>query len=239
MVVTVRATSAWLYDMDVADSIAASSSRPLTPSSPPPRSESAPSWIPPTASNQPSQANMGGSTEQQAMADQLQKMMAMMGGGGMGAGGAEGGMPDMSNLLAQMMGGGGAGGPNLLGGIDDPSASGLGSNPFDPSGAGGMAGFPDLSQFANMGMGGMGGMGMPQKGKTWVERSFPLIHAVGMLMLLAFVIGWWEPSIRLARWAGSVDGTGTIGRWARLAGRKGGWRGATSGLLGDVESLVS
>jgi hypothetical protein len=162
-----------------------------------------------------------------------QRMMAMMGGGG-------GGADDISNLLAQVTGqGGGAGsGPGLLGGMNDPS--GLGPNPFGPT-EGDMPNFPDLSQLANLGMGGMGGMGMgaPQQGRGWVERAFPLVHAIGMLVLLAFVIGWWEPNIRLARWAGAIDSTGTIGRWARLAGRKGGWRGATSGFLGDVESLVS
>lgn len=171
---------------------------------------------------------------------QFQAMMSMLGGGGAGMEGGPQGMPDISNLFAQMMGQspGGAGGPNLLGDLDDPA--GLGGNPFDPNGAGGMPSFPDLSQLANlgMGMGGMGGMGMPQKGKGWVERSFPLIHALGVLALLAFVVGWWEPSIRLARWAGAME-SGVVPRWARLAGRRGGWGGAKSGLLGDVESLVS
>jgi hypothetical protein len=176
-------------------------------------------------------------------ADPFAQMMAMLNGGAGGPGPE--GMPDMSRLLAQMMGGAGAGAPgaegnmpNLLGmgDLDDPA--GLGGVP--PLNANGMPNFPDMSAFANMpGMAGMmPGMGAPQ-GKGWVEKLYPLIHFIGVLVLLAFAVVWWEPTIRAARWANKLDGETTLGRWARLAGRGGVRQVAASGMLGNVEVLVS
>lgn len=178
-------------------------------------------------------------------ADPFAQMMAMLNGGAGGAGGAgPEGMPDMSRLFAQMMGGappgsGPQGGmPNLLGmgDLDDPA--GLGGTP--PLNAAGMPNFPDMSAFANMpGMQGMPGMGMgaPQ-GKGWVEKLYPLVHFIAILLLLAFATVWWEPTIRAARWADVVDDKSTLGRWARLAGRVGGRQVVASGVLGNVEVLV-
>jgi hypothetical protein len=136
------------------------------------------------------------------MAEQLNRMMSMFGGGGAPGGGAggEGGMPDMSQLLAQMMGGGPGDAPmpadRLLGDMDDPAG-------FNPP-----PGFPDMSSMG-MGMGGMGGgfpgmggMGMGGAGhakKSWIVKLFPLIHALAMVLLVGFTIIWWEPRVSSMR----------------------------------------
>jgi hypothetical protein len=120
------------------------------------------------------------------MAEQLEAMMSMLGGGGDN--------PDMSRLLSQMMGDT----PryqNLLGDLDDPA--GLSTPPFPPS-------FPSFP-----------GLPTPTPGKSWVDKIFPLVHVFAMVALAAFVAVWWEPSLRAARWAGQVD-AGLASRWGRL-----------------------
>lgn len=143
--------------------------------------------------------------------------MSMFGGGG-APGSTDGGMPDMQRLMAQMMGVDPS--QNLLGEGNDPTAGP--ANPFDMSGlANGFPAFP----------------GAPAR-KSKVERYFPLIHAISVGLLLAFVVGWWEPSLRSTRWAGRALERGWAGRWAGLAGRKGMWRGVKDELMGGVEMLV-
>lgn len=167
------------------------------------------------------------------MAEQLQAMMSMLGGGG-GPAGVDG-QPDMSQFFAQMMGQAPGSTPasNLLGDVDDPAGLG-GAPPFPPD----MSGFPGLGAMG--GMPGMPGMGMPapSAGKKWVERVFPVVHLLAMLALMAFAVVWWEPSLRSTRAFGQVD-AGWGSRWGRLAGRKGTIGDLKSGLLGTVEVLVS
>jgi hypothetical protein len=136
------------------------------------------------------------------MADQLNAMMSMFGGGA----GGQGGPPDMSQLLAQMMGGQqpGPAGDRLLGDLDDPA--GLNTPPNFPDlasmmGGGGAGGG---GPFGGMGMG-MPGMGMGGSAKkSWIVRIFPLIHALAMVLLVGFTIIWWEPRIGKGRF-GLVD----------------------------------
>ncbi len=139
-------------------------------------------------------------------------------------------MPDMQRLMAQMMGVD-PGGQNLLGDLDDPAGLGSGGPPmntFNFSGAGAAnGGFPHFP-----------GTGMATQKKSGVERYFPLIHAVSVLVLLVFVVGWWEPRLRSARWAGRALEQGWAGRWAGWGGRKGLWRGVKDESVGGVEGLV-
>ena len=162
------------------------------------------------------------------MSAQLAAMMSMF--GGPSAGSTEGGMPDMQNLFAQMMGGGNPGGPNLLGDLNDPA--GLGG------GGGGGGDFPP-NMFGNGGFPAFPGMpAATSQKRSKVERFFPLIHAVSILVFLVFVAVWWEPSVRSSRWPGQLE-QGLAGRWAALSGRRGVWRGVKDDLLGGVAGLVS
>ena len=163
--------------------------------------------------------------DQQAMSAQVEAMMSMFGGG---TGAGTGGMPDIQRLMAQMMGADPSGtGQNLLGDLDDPA--GLGNfgngqppkNPFDFPGAA----FPSFS-------------GLPTKKKSRVERYFPLIHAVFVIILLVFVVAWWEPRLRSAKWTDRVLEQAWTERWALLAGRRGMWRAMKQDLSGGVQALV-
>ncbi|CAD6588564.1 MAG: hypothetical protein TREMPRED_005098 [Tremellales sp. Tagirdzhanova-0007] len=162
--------------------------------------------------------------DQQAMSAQVEAMMSMFGGG---TGAGTGGMPDIQRLMAQMMGADPSGtGQNLLGDLDDPA--GLGNfgngqppkNPFDFPGAA----FPSFS-------------GLPTKKKSRVERYFPLIHAVFVIILLVFVVAWWEPRLRSAKWTDRVLEQAWTERWALLAGRRGMWRAMKQDLSGGVQAL--
>ena len=170
------------------------------------------------------------------MAEQLNSMMSMFGMTPPGSSDQPGQMPDMSQLLAQMMGGapGGAGfgGQNLLGDLDDPAGlGGVGGGGLPP-------GFPNLpldGMPSFPGMPGMPGLGVPA-GKTWVERVFPLVHFLGTLLLLAFTVIWWEPSLWSRRNPLSLGGWSD--RWAALAGHGKRWElKSFSGSV--VEVLVS
>lgn len=167
------------------------------------------------------------------MTEQLNAMMSMFGGGPGGAG-AEG-QPDMSQLFAQMMAGAGpgAGGmpaDRLLGDLDDPA--GLGGPP---------PGFPDMSALGQMG--GMGGgmpgfPGMVAPRRSWIERVFPLIHALAMVLLVGFTVIWWEPRVGAGR-SGYI-GRGWAERWGDLRGAKRfGDDFRISALLQGVDVLVS
>lgn len=224
--------------------IPVSASRPTTPSvrvetEPEAASGSKPSWTPPPNSTSQPAGRPQQSAEQQQMSDQLNAMMSMFGGAG-GPGGE--GMPDMSQMFAQMMGGGGppglggAGGmpaDRLLGDLDDPAGLGV------PS-----PGFPDLSALAG-GMGGMGGAGgmpgfpgMVPARKSWIERVFPLIHALAMVLLVGFTVMWWEPRVGAGR-VGHI-GRGWAARWGDLRGQKRfGDDFRISALVRGVEALVS
>jgi hypothetical protein len=181
------------------------------------------------------------------MAEQLQAMMSILGGGGGGGGGfgglggGQGGEPDMSRLFSQMLGGDvPTPSQRLLGDLDDPA--GLGGDP----GLGGLGGLGAFGSGAGAGMGFDPSQGFPsfpmmpqpQKGRSWVDKTFPLIHALAVVLLAAFVALWWEPNVRAAKWAGQVD-AGWITRWGRLSGRRGLLDTAKVGLLGDIEALVS
>ncbi len=132
----------------------------------------------------------------------------------------------MQRLMAQMMGVGEDPSLNLLGDMDDPA---------------GFGGFPSMNPFAGLSGAANGGFpafpGATAK-KSWVERYFPLIHAISVVLLLVFVVGWWEPYLRAARWAGRAIEQRWAGRWAGLSGRKGVWRGMKDELIGGVEMLV-
>lgn len=161
--------------------------------------------------------------------------------GGAGGPGQEGGMPDMSQMFAQMMsgapppglggmGGGGMPADRLLGDLDDPA--GLNTPP---------PGFPDFSALAGGAGDGMGGMpgfpGMVPTRRSWIERVFPLIHALAMVLLVGFTVMWWEPRVGAGR-VGHI-GRGWAARWGDLRGQKRfGDDFRISALVRGVEVLV-
>jgi hypothetical protein len=150
--------------------------------------------------------------------------------------GAEG-MPDMQKLLSQMMGGlGEGGGQNLLGDVDDPA--GLGGLPPNFGNMGGLGGMGAGSAFPGMPMGMGMGMDMGSQARSTVDRYFGLIHALGIMGLAMFIIGWWEPRLSATRWSGEILGS-WASRWSGLVGKKGFLRGLKAELIGGVESLVS
>lgn len=110
----------------------------------------------------------------------------------------------------------------------DPSSSGdPASDPFaalmkamQGGGEGGAGAFPGMPP----GMGGFGegqepgsslfppGMMMPPSlepeystKKTFADRMFTIAHLLGVLALVAFVIGWWEPRVMELKRAGLMD----------------------------------
>ena len=123
-----------------------------------------------------------------APSDPFQAMMANM----LNSSGQNEGMPDFSRLLAQTLGMPESSTPNLLGDLDDPA--GLSGAPPFP------AGFP-MAQ---------AGSARPSR----VDRFYPLVHLVSILALMAFVVVWWEPNIRLARWGVSLSWRD---RWSALS----------------------
>lgn len=192
------------------------------------------------------------------MAAQLQAMMSMLGGGPGAAGGpgGDGAAPDFASMFSQMLGAGGPlGGPGLGDGQNRLLGNGMGmgmGDMDDPAGLGGMPpGFPDFSALGGFGGGGggpdgmpsfpgfpgMGGLGAPAK-KSWIERIFPLLHTLSIIVLVGFVVVWWEP--RLSSLRGGLERT-WVSRWSGLGGRKGRsvLEGVASGVLGGVEVLVS
>ena len=192
-----------------------------TPSPAPPSSTKLPPRPPSTGPFTPSQSRPAPSAGQATMSSQLEAMMSMFGG----PAGGEGGMPDMQRLMAQMMGADSSGvgaGLNLLGDLDD--SAGLDGRPMPP------LNFPGA-------MNGLSGLPTIQK-KSRVERYFPLIHALSVVALLVFVVGWWEPTLRSARWPTKTTSQGLTGRWAGLARRNGVWKGVQDELAGEVEVLV-
>lgn len=122
----------------------------------------------------------------------------------------------------------------LLGDLDDPA--GLSTPP---------SGFPDFSALAGGaggGAGGMGGMpafpGMVPPQRSWIERVFPLVHALAMVLLVGFTVIWWEPKIGSGR-VGHI-GRGWADRWGDLRGQKRfGDDFRISALVRGVEVLVS
>lgn len=177
--------------------------------------------------------------EQRQMQEQLAAMFGSL-GGGPGVPGAEGGMPDFQKMMAQMMGME-APPQNLLGDLDDPA--GLGGTP-NPLGGNmfGQGGMPDLSSM--LGSGGMPGMGMGMgmggpRGKTKVDKWFPVVHFASIVVLALFSVVWWEPTLRSTR-GGVLGGVGgTLSRWAGLAGGRGVVRVIKQEVLGGIEVLVS
>ncbi|ODN96512.1 hypothetical protein L198_04226 [Cryptococcus wingfieldii CBS 7118] len=204
--------------------------KPASQPSPPQAEPVQPSWAPPpaepkaprpTASASP-QPQM--SSEQEAMARQMEAMMSMFGAPGNGAAGGE--MPDMSKLLSQMMGdpslAGGPAGQNLLGDMDDPAGLGAfgGAGGVPPNifgGADGSSPFP------------FPGMQQQSQGKSKVARYFPLVHLVATLFLALFAVLWWEPALRSAS-AYQEEATTWSERWSGFSGRR------VKGL-GEVEVL--
>lgn len=194
--------------------------------------------------------------------------MSMFGGppGSGVPGGADGaGMPDMQAMLAQMLGvdpsamgmGGGAGGPPRLGmgDMDDPAGLGGGAGGLPDlsalgglglgQGAGGMNGFPS---FPGLG-GAFGGPGGAAPRKSKVERYYPLVHLLGVLGLVLFVMAWWEPQVLARRYPAvlsEVTGlAGGVGGWSKrwvlqsASGHKAGpWTDLKARLRG-VQALVS
>lgn len=200
---------------------AADEGRSLTPSA---AARGKPSWAADPAAA--SGAATPSEAEEQAR-QQMEAMMAMLGGGpsapgaGAGAGRGPGEMPDMAAMFAQMMQGmqgmPGAGGAD--GEMPNPFAAlqGMGGGGMGGAGGGGMPpGFP--------GMGGMGmpGMGMPEAPPSKAARRFPLLHALVIVALIVFIAVWWEPNLHMVR-AGDMAAR-TVGDWARR------W----AGLAGDV-----
>ncbi|WVQ76692.1 hypothetical protein IAR50_006366 [Cryptococcus sp. DSM 104548] len=213
---------------DEAQSLYANDFKPASQPSTPQAEPKQPSWMPPpaepkaprpTASAAP-QPQM--SSEQEAMARQMEAMMSMFGAPG-NAGGGE--MPDMSKLLSQMMGdpslAGGPAGQNLLGDMDDPAGLGAFGN------AGGVppnlfGGADGASPFPFPGM-------QQQQGKSKVAKYFPLVHLVATLFLALFAVLWWEPALRSAS-AYQEEATTWSERWSGFSGRR------VKGL-GEVEVL--
>lgn len=171
------------------------------------------------------------SSDQAAMARQLEAMMSMFGtpGAQSSGGGAE--MPDMSRLLAQMMGdpslasGPNAQGQGMIGDVDDPAGlGGMGPGGIPPNlsdlfgGAG--AGDPSFPGFGGAGTG-------QQQGKGKVEKYFPLAHFISVILLAVFAVTWWEPALRMT--AAFRTENVWADRWAGFAGRVKG--------LGEVEVL--
>ncbi|ODN75259.1 hypothetical protein, variant 1 [Cryptococcus amylolentus CBS 6039] len=217
---------------DEAQSLYGNDFKPVSQPTPPQAEPVQPSWAPPpaepkaprpTASASP-QPQM--SSEQEAMARQMEAMMSMFGAPGNGAAGGE--MPDMSKLLSQMMGdpslAGGPAGQNLLGDMDDPAGLGAfgGAGGVPPNifgGADGSSPFP------------FPGMQQQSQGKSKVARYFPLVHLVATLFLALFAVLWWEPALRSAS-AYQEEATTWSERWSGFSGRR------VKGL-GEVEVLVS
>ena len=179
--------------------------------------------------------------EQRRMQEQLAAMFGGAGGMpglGMGAGGDA---PDIQQLLSSMFGGmppGGQPGQNLLGDLDDPA--GLGSGPANPFAAlGNMPGMEGLGGMPPMGgMGGMPGFGGPVK-RGKVEKYFPLVHFLSIVVLAVFAVVWWEPSLRATRYGrlNALD-LSWADRWSGLAAGRGTLRVIKNDVLGGIELLV-
>ncbi|WVR04354.1 hypothetical protein IAU60_001355 [Kwoniella sp. DSM 27419] len=198
-----------------------SSTSSAAPRSSKPQATAKPSWAPPPPAATGQVPSL--SADQQAMSAQLEAMMSMFGGAGGPAGGAGGagtgaeGMPDFSRLMAQMMGdpslAGGAPGQNLLGDMDDPAGlGGMGPGGIPPNlfGGGGV-GAEGQMPFA------FPGMAPPRQSK--VEKYFPLVHFVAVVLLAMFTLVWWEPAIRATAPLSGVD-RGFISRWGTYIGSK-------------------
>lgn len=119
----------------------------------------------------------------------------------------------------------GAGGPGGLPG------GAPGDDPFAAFGGGGFGG-------ASSPFGGMMGGGMPgasgagqdftySNKKTLSDKLFTLAHFLGVLGLVAFVVGWWEPRV-LEKQAG-LRGLTEVGGFAGEGGVKGVWGGKGTG----------
>ncbi|WOO82955.1 uncharacterized protein LOC62_04G006435 [Vanrija pseudolonga] len=219
-----------------------------SPSAPSARPGQKPSWAPtvedepvrfrPPRRNPNAPAGAGG-PQDEAMRQQIENMMAMLGANGPAgpAGAAFGGLgpdqagaapPDMANFMAALMGGGGfPGGPGGPGGLgaDGPGLIGDGSdtptNPF-ASAAGGDP-FGGQNPFAALGganpFAGLPGMAGPPAPPTRAQRLFPTVHFVAVLALVVFIAGWWEPSLASVRHGAVATLGGWAHRWAGLAGR--------------------
>ncbi|XAO24713.1 hypothetical protein I312_103519 [Cryptococcus bacillisporus CA1280] len=190
-----------------------------------------PQWAPQPSTSAPRSPQPQMSSDQAAMARQLEAMMSMLGtpGAQSSGGGAE--MPDMSRLLAQMMGdpslasGPNAQGQGMIGDVDDPAGlGGMGPGGIPPNlsdlfgGAG--AGDPSFPGFGGAGTG-------QQQGKGKVEKYFPLAHFISVILLAVFAVTWWEPALRMT--AAFRTENVWADRWAGFAGRVKG--------LGEVEVL--
>ncbi|KAL7416801.1 hypothetical protein BDY24DRAFT_378294 [Mrakia frigida] len=118
-------------------------------------------------------------------------------------------------MMAAMQAGGGGGG--------DPFAAfgGGGGNPF-AGGPGGGGGFPPgmESMFAG-GPPGAGGAPMMDQQysnkKTLSDKLFTIAHFLGVLALVGFVVGWWEPRV-LERKNATMAERGELEYW-----KGGGW----------------
>lgn len=171
------------------------------------------------------------SSDQAAMARQLEAMMSMFGtpDAQSSGGGAE--TPDMSRLLAQMMGdpslasGPNAQGQGMIGDVDDPAGlGGMGPGGIPPNLSDLFGGaFADGPSFPGFGGAGAG----QQQGKGKVEKYFPLAHFISVILLAVFAVTWWEPALRMT--AAFRTENVWADRWAGFAGRVKG--------LGEVEVL--
>lgn len=105
-------------------------------------------------------------------------------------------------MMQSLQGGfpGSGSGAGFTGMFGEGSADGAGSM-FPP-------GFPDPTALG----GGLGGaQDVAYSGvKTRFDRLFTLAHFLGVLGLVAFVLGWWEPQVRQKR-----AESGFVGEWER------------------------
>ncbi|TXT10846.1 hypothetical protein VHUM_02351 [Vanrija humicola] len=187
-----------------ASSPTAPSASATSPTSPTPASAK-PSWAPTVEDEgprlrapRPRAAAGPGGPQDDAMRQQIDAMMAMLGANGPAgpAGAAFGGLP--------------AGGP---GGGGAPDMANFMAALMGGAGGGG---FPGLPGAPGAGMPGMAG---PPAPPTRAQRLFPTIHFVATLALVAFIAGWWEPSLAVVRHGAAATLGGWAHRWAGLAGR--------------------
>lgn len=181
---------------------------------------------------------------------QTEQWMSMLadGGSGMGAAGNNNDNP-FAALLAQMNAAGGGDrmplgiqdsmDPSLAGsdtGSQDPMAAMLKALSQPPAGGTDPAG--DFSSALPPGLASMlGGDGNnnnfgaggghfpffaspPTPPKTWLQRSFPLLHTTAMVALWAFIVFWWEPSLSARSNGDLVHGSSPVGKYGLLIGAR-------------------